>query len=360
MSILNGFLILEGDAQEQLKKLPPNFVSCCVTSPPYWGLRDYGIEGQIGLEETLNAYIQRLVEVFAEVKRVLRDDGTLWLNIGDTYASHRGGSKFPNQTISGGEAAGSSGSRGMIKGYAPSRDPKAHGLKHKDLIGVPWRLALALQENGWYLRNDIIWVKPNPMPESVKDRCTSSHEHIFLLSKNEQYYYDYKAIAERAVGGGLKNKRDVWTVKTGSTPFNHFAVFDPELIQPCILAGSPKGGVVLDPFSGTGTTGLVATDYGRKYLGVDVNPKYIKYAEERIGRMWKVSFDDIYSWQQRSLRDGVLNSSLCDVLERSGIVTLGDLKTFCEAGSLETLKGIGSQTANQIQERVTNFLTYQL
>lgn len=291
--------IFTGDALEVLKTLEDESVQTCVTSPPYFGLRDYGHEGQIGLEDTPEAYVEKLVELFREVKRVLRDDGTLWLNLGDSYGS-------------------------------------------KQLLGIPWRVAFALQADGWYLRQDIIWSKPNPMPESVTDRCTKAHEYIFLLSKSPKYYFDSVAIAEPAVTNegrpsgvvrereysydskpnrnpkaymrvnagkafadaqgkygatrpvgrtcntrtdGMRNKRSVWTVNTKPYKGAHFATFPATLIEPCILAGASKGGVVLDPFFGSGTTGAVANALGREYIGIEINPAYVALAEKRLSEV---------------------------------------------------------------------------
>lgn len=288
----------------------------CVTSPPYFGLRDYGIDGQIGLENTPEEYVNKLVEVFKEVKRTLKDDGTLWLNLGDSYAGGGRGSGYSAKQDS------NKGTIGMPKSIIPK------GLKSKDLIGIPWMLAFALRNDGWYLRQDIIWQKPNPMPESVTDRCTKSHEYIFLLSKSAQYYYNAEAIKEPiaestkergavSFGGakgraykpnksdpnyragseqwgrtydyavsnstGLRNKRDVWTVTTKPFKGAHFATFPPDLIKPCILAGCPIGGIVLDPFIGSGTTGMVAKELNRNYTGIDLNPNYIEMQNQRIG-----------------------------------------------------------------------------
>lgn len=272
-----------GDSLEVLKTLPEKSVNCCVTSPPYFGLRDYGVNGQIGLEGSPEEYTDRLVGVFREVWRVLRDDGTLWLNLGDSYANKPMGS-----------------------------------IKPKDLIGIPWRVAFALQADGWYLRQDIIWHKPNPMPESIKDRCTKSHEYIFLLSKSSRYHYDNDAIKEPStdpesykphrrrnedkrsadklfttkVGNNAqgkfyptKNKRSVWTVIPKPYKDAHFAVFPPKLIEPCVLAGCPPGGVVLDPFSGSGTTGAVSLENGRKFVGVELNPDYIALSKNRLSNV---------------------------------------------------------------------------
>lgn len=293
-------MILQGDCIEQLRKLPDGCVNTCVTSPPYFGLRDYGVKGQIGLETTPEAYVAKLVDVFREVKRVLRDNGTLWLNLGDSYAANRT-CQVPASNVgkSTGEAQAAKGKASVVP----------EGLKPKDLIGIPWRVAFALQADGWYLRSDIIWSKPNPMPESVTDRPTKAHEYIFLLSKSERYYYDYEAIKEQAVsdhpsGNGfvrdarlsldgrgstnqwqpteLRNKRDVWTVNTQPFPEAHFATFPPKLVEPCILAGCPSDGTVLDPFFGAGTTGLVALENGREFIGIELNPSYIEIAQKRI------------------------------------------------------------------------------
>jgi DNA modification methylase len=315
------FRIHVGDCVERMREMPAASVQCCVTSPPYFGLRDYGVEGQIGLEDTPDAYVDRLVEVFREVRRVLRDDGTLWLNLGDSYAND---SKWGGST-SGKHAQAVHGNSGI------GRRRHNTGLKSKDLIGIPWRVAFALQADGWYLRQDIIWHKPNPMPESVRDRCTKAHEYLFLLSKSERYYFDSEAMQEPAVGqndhdltgpgyaapgqapnrgnrlakaavarsggaltggverstlgtpaAGTRNKRSVWTVSPKPFKGAHFATFPPALIEPCVLAGSPPGGVVLDPFGGAGTTGLVAAQHGRVGVLCELNPAYVDLAERRI------------------------------------------------------------------------------
>jgi DNA modification methylase len=309
----NGVQIYNGDALETLKQLPAGCVQTCVTSPPYFGLRSYLPEGhadkplEVGTEDTPAAYVARLVTVFAEVRRTLRDDGTLWLNLGDSYAS--GGGSSPNapsaqHSLSGQryrEAGGSRCDKSQAKMLA-----KVAGLKHKDLIGIPWRVAFALQENGWYLRSDIIWHKPNPMPESVTDRPTKAHEYLFLLSKSERYFYDAEAIKEPDSGknGGRfgsypdstgrkdasrarpdyegRNKRSVWTVATRPYTEAHFATFPPDLIRPCILAGCPEGGTVLDPFGGSGTTALVAKEERRKAILIELNPEYICLAQQRL------------------------------------------------------------------------------
>lgn len=297
-------MIIHGDCLEILTTLPDNYVNCCITSPPYYGLRDYGVKGQIGLEKTLQEYIDKLVDVFREVRRVLKNDGTLWVNMGDTYCS----------TVA------------------------TEGMKPKDLMGIPWMLAFALRADGWYLRQDIIWHKTNSMPESVKDRCTKAHEYIFLLSKSRKYYFDNEAIKEPCVGfnnelvagskgtfkpntrrskgnnktfrgggvytnnrafnnsellktklsigntenkTGLRNKRDVWSVGTTGYKGAHFATFPEKLIEPCVLAGCPTGGIVLDPFFGSGTTGRVARKQGRNFVGIELNPDYCELAENR-------------------------------------------------------------------------------
>ncbi len=330
--------ILIGDVLAGLATLPDQSVHCCVTSPPYWGLRDYGVAGQIGLEPTPDAYVARMVGVFREVRRVLRDDGTLWLNIGDTYNGY-----MANQRATSISANNQESRPVFESGHGLRRS----AVKSKDLIGIPWRVAFALQADGWYLRSDIIWAKPNPMPESVTDRPTKAHEYLFLLSKSERYYYDQAAIMEPATFdgpngrqlspyaqgfarrtpeeeqerrvarsgnkerkpasargvpidtngntagavagsvpwvGSTRNKRTVWTVATKPFPEAHFATFPPELIEPCILAGCPEGGTVLDPFSGSGTTGAVACPLGRNYIGCELNPEYAAMSERRIGR----------------------------------------------------------------------------
>jgi site-specific DNA-methyltransferase (adenine-specific) len=269
-------MILVGDVRDRLSELADESVNCVVTSPPYWGLRDYGQDGQIGLERTPGEYIDQLVSVFREVRRVLRDDGTLWLNLGDCYSV-------------------------------------VDGLQPKNLVGIPWRMAFALQADGWCLRQDIIWHKPNPMPESVTDRCTKSHEYLFLLTKSVKYYYDQEAIKEPSanlgetsirfggskygdskdpkhatksgnnyVDSGTRNKRSVWTVAPEPFKGAHFATFPPRLIEPCILAGCPENGTVLDPFFGAGTTGLVAQRHNRRWIGCELNPEYAEMARRRI------------------------------------------------------------------------------
>lgn len=343
-----------GDCRDVLKTLSDKSVNCCVTSPPYWGLRDYQTgtweggdpncphmrttkiskdtvtghkamheqgnvvgdaiyrskcpkcgavrkDSQLGLEETPSQFVNNLVQVFREVRRVLRDDGTLWLNLGDSYYNYRADGKQVKQTVA--------NTRQDFPESSPHRANKIDGLKQKDLIGIPWRVAFALQDDGWYLRQDIIWHKPNPMPESVKDRCTKSHEYIFLFSKNKNYYYDNEAIKEKATdwgtrdrvngkyhneGTGLqphsgleksyetKNKRSVWTVTTKPYREAHFAVFPTELIEPCVKAGCPEDGTVLDPFGGSGTTGLVADRLGRNAQIIELNKDYIDIANKRV------------------------------------------------------------------------------
>ena len=315
--------IITGDALESLRLIPDCCVSTCVTSPPYFGLRDYDSPGQIGLEQTPDEYIEKLVEVFREVRRVLKDDGTLWINIGDSYATCSGNQPPTNTRNS--------------CGHTAKKVPS--GYKRKDLIGIPWMLAFALRADGWYLRQDIIWQKTNCMPESVRDRCTKSHEYIFLLSKRPRYYFDAEAISEPIAGsstkrylqnieaqkgsdrqpgksngsmkaalprfGGSKygddnrkenrtkngsvyvptlrkNKRDVWAVSTAGFKGAHFATFPEALVQPCVLAGSRPGDLVLDPFAGSGTTGVVAVKEGRDFIGIELNPEYSKMSEQRV------------------------------------------------------------------------------
>ena len=333
--------ILLGDALAALKTMPDSYVQTCVTSPPYWGLRNYGVQGQMGLEKTPEEYVEKMVEVFREVRLVLKDDGTLWLNLGDSYAGSWG-NYHPNSP------PGKHGQR--LKETARWNRPayqsqdflpptaQIKGLKPKDMVGIPWRVAFALQADGWYLRSDIIWSKPNPMPESVVDRPTKSHEYIFLLSKSERYFYDHEAIKEPAsyaeeakydpgtngLGGddrktgkttrrfagtdkqrghsrrhagfndrwdqmteteqcsGMRNKRSVWTIATEPFPDAHFATFPTKLIEPCILAGSRPGDLVLDPFAGAGTTLLVAKRLGRRACGIELNPEYVAMIQTRL------------------------------------------------------------------------------
>ncbi len=269
LNVWDDSLIIHGDTREVVKELPSNFYSACITSPPYWGKRDYGYNGQIGAEETLNEYIDHLVSIFKSVKEKLREDGTLWLNIGDSYTSgnrewRAKDKKNPARRMS----------------YRPSTP---EGLKPKDLIGIPWKLAFALQSDGWYLRSDIIWHKPNCQPESVKDRPTQSHEYVFLFSKSEKYYYDYESIQEPAVERGkMRNKRTVWQVNTEAFPEAHFATFPEELIKPMILASSKKDEFILDPFFGAGTVGVVSKNLDRKFHGIELKEEYIEIAKRRI------------------------------------------------------------------------------
>lgn len=262
--------LIHGDALNVLKNFESGVFRCCVTSPPYWGLRDYGIDGQVGAEAKLENYINHLTVIFREVRRVLTDDGTLWLNIGDSYTS--GGRTWR-------DIDKKNPARGMS--YRPNTPD---GLKPKDLIGVPWRLAFALQADGWYLRSDIIWYKPNCQPESVKDRPTRSHEYVFLLSKSEKYFYDHEAIREPATGNTkTRNRRTIWQISTEAYPEAHFATFPPKLVEPCILAGSEQGDEVLDPFFGSGTTGVVCTFLKRRFTGIEVNSEYVNLAKRRLG-----------------------------------------------------------------------------
>lgn len=256
--------VYEGDAKIILPKLEECSVQCCITSPPYWSLRDYEFPGHIGLEPSVDEFIYKLVEIFAEVKRVLKKDGVLWLNIGDAYTSGDRGYRAPDKK---------NPARAMS--YRPDTP---QGLKPKDLIGLPWRLAFALQKDGWYLRSDVIWYKPNCMPESVKDRPTLSHEYLFLLSKSERYYYDYNAIRE----DDKRNRRTVWSIPTQPFTGAHFATFPKSLVKPCILSGSKEGEIVLDPFFGSGTVGVVSEKYRRRYIGIEINPDYVNIAMERI------------------------------------------------------------------------------
>ena len=338
---MTSWRILPGDVRETLATLPAASVQTCVTSPPYWGLRDYGHDGQLGLEATPAEYVARMVEVFAGVWRVLRDDGTLWLNLGDSYAAQGGahGGRGDNQAGVGAKVLHAVGAGDKAARTAPN------GLKPKDLVGIPWMVAFALRADGWYLRSDIIWSKPNPMPESVTDRPTKAHEYLFLLSKSARYYYDAAAIREpyaastltqfdRAYEGeatkdydgtgaqnpsdvkrrivdkqrghgrrhagfndrwdamekhgqitGGANKRSVWTVSTQPYRGAHFATFPEKLIEPCILAGSRPGDLVLDPFAGSGTTGAVSLRHGRSFVGCELNPAYIDLARTRIGNV---------------------------------------------------------------------------
>jgi len=296
--------ILYGDCRDTLKQFDEQ-ARTCVTSPPYYGLRNYGNEeNQIGQENTPEEFIDQLVSVFKEVRNVLTDDGTLWVNLGDSYYNYRPGKgqSYPKQSVS--------KTNQDLPTQCNKRGNKLEGLKEKDLIGIPWMFAFAMRSDGWYLRQDIIWHKPNPMPESVKDRCTKSHEYIFLLSKNKKYYYDNEAIKEPVKkdwgtrdrtqgkyhnpGSGLvphsglsksydrKNKRDVWSITNKPYKGSHFAVFPPDLITPCILAGSEKGDIILDPFMGSGTTAMVAKQLGRDYIGCELHEEYSNLIDQRV------------------------------------------------------------------------------
>ena len=265
---LIGSMILQGDSLHVLRRLPADSVQCIVTSPPYWGLRDYHIAGQIGLESSLTQYINRLVAVFNEAKRVLKDDGVFWLNIGDGYTSGNRGWRAPDKK---------NPARAMS-----TRPDTPEGLKPKDLLGVPWRLAFALQQDGWYLRCDVVWNKPNAMPESVKDRPTRAHEYVFMLTKAQRYFYDYKAAMEQN-GGKPRNRRTVWDVNTQPFAKAHFATFPPALIRPCILSSSRPGDHVLDPFLGSGTVGVVCEELQRNFIGIELHPEYILLAAQRLG-----------------------------------------------------------------------------
>lgn len=265
---LRGSMLFEGDALTVLRRLPATSVQCVVTSPPYWGLRDYGIAEQIGLEASMHQFINRLVAIFTEVKRVLTEDGTLWLNIGDGYTSGNRGYRAPDKK---------NPARAM--GVRPETP---EGLKPKDLLGIPWRLAFALQDDGWYLRSDIVWHKPNAQPESVKDRPARAHEYLFMLTRSERYFYDWAAVREPADHGGLRNRRSVWPVNTRAFAGAHFATFPTELIRPCILASTQPGDYVLDPFFGSGTVGLVCRQEHRQYLGIELNPEYVTLAANRL------------------------------------------------------------------------------
>lgn len=297
--------VLQGDAIQVLPGLPDNSINCCVTSPPYWGLRDYGVDGQIGLEETMAEYIGKLVDVFREVRRVLRPDGVLWLNLGDSYSAHPGQRKVTDKA--GSKQVSNGGSTA-----APSRHDIA--LKPKDLCGIPWRVALALQDDGWWLRSDVIWCKGNPMPESVRDRPTRAHEYVFLLTKSISYWYDSESVKECAIYAEKRNgrvgkyqNRAMYSQGDGTTPTGiatrdltkrnlrswwqinpqpyrgaHFATFPPALVTRCVLAGCPPSGTVLDPFTGSGTTGMVAVSLNRPFIGIEINPDYVAMAESRI------------------------------------------------------------------------------
>jgi len=311
--------VLTGDVRKVLPTIPDNSIDCVVTSPPYWGLRDYGHEDQIGLEPTMNEYLVTMTKVCRELRRVLKPEGTFWLNIGDCYASNAGGSGFSPDTLTKqSEGKNSDGRRGRPITYSPSHDKNAHGLKSKDLCMIPNRLAIMLQEDGWYVRSEIIWHKPNPMPESVKDRPTCSHEKVWLLTKSEKYFYNSAAIAEKANYSGVtkkineknaeekmengvhrasawarpgddaftvgdtRNARNVWKIATKPFKDAHFATMPVELAEKCIKAGCPEGGMVLDPFGGAGTTAFAANRNGRNATLIELNGEYIQIAEDRV------------------------------------------------------------------------------
>ena len=320
----DGCVIYHGDTRAVLPELPAESVHCVVTSPPYWGLRDYGVDGQLGLERTPEEYVEAMVGVFREVRRVLKDAGTLWLNLGDSYAgAGPSGASYESETTKrraemkqdgAFRLSKALGERGLT--YRDKKPIAPPGLKPKDLVGIPWRLAFALQADGWWLRSDIIWSKPNPMPESVTDRPTKSHEYLFLLTKAARYYYDADAVREdapyrfRAAGhkvarmtdeidglqrtkGGFakndiettsRNLRDVWTIPTQPYPGAHFATFPPKLVEPCLKAGCPVGGTVLDPFWGAGTVGVVAQDLHLKAIGIELNADYIDLSTKRLAQ----------------------------------------------------------------------------
>ena len=321
---MSSYQLYHGDCLATLKTFTSESINCCVTSPPYFGLRDYGVDGQIGMEHTPDDFVNSLVTVFREVRRVLKDDGTLWVNLGDSYSAHKDCKSIGQSLAKGTTRENAHVIEKSKNRTSDSKMLKSVGLKNKDLIGIPWMVAFALRADGWYLRSDIIWSKPNPMPESVQDRPTKAHEYIFLLSKSQHYYYDNKAIREvaaydgrkdtmmkgskkykdgsclangnanslsvvgrerwRTDGNGIRmrNKRSVWTVTTKPYKEAHFATYPPDLILPCILAGCPEGGTVLDPFNGSGTTGQVALQNNRNYIGIELNAEYIQLTERRL------------------------------------------------------------------------------
>ena len=311
-----SYQILQGNCLDLLKDLEEKSINTCITSPPYYGLRDYGVNNQFGREETIDEFVNNLIKVFREVRRVLRDDGTVWLNLGDSYGGQRGKGFNTHQ-----DKGGNNRVQELQKKHGDLK--VTTGLPLKSLLGIPWRVALALQADGWILRQDIIWHKPNPMPESCRDRCTKAHEYIFLLSKKQKYYYDHEAIKEPSVfqhkgrygpvkpssvgnknkelpgfeirdglknmtgSYPMKNKRSVWTVTTKPCKEAHFATFPIDLIEPCVLAGSPEGGTVLDPFGGSGTTTIAAEKHKRNSILLEINPEYIKLAKDRINKLTK-------------------------------------------------------------------------
>jgi len=268
-------LVLQGDTRDVIRTLPNDTFQCAITSPPYWGVRDYGVSDQIGAEPDLNDYVNGLVDVFREVRRVLRADGVFWLNIGNTYTS--GGRKWRQED---------SKNKGRAMSYRP---PTPEGLKKKDLIGVAWMLAMACQRDGWYLRNDIIWNKPNCQPESVKDRFTMCHEYVFMFTKSERYFFDQESVKEpRIDNNGGKNKRTVWSIHTEPCPEAHFAVFPRALVTPCVIVSTRENDLVLDPFYGTGTVGLVAMQLERRCVGIELKPEYIEMAKKRTACVQKL------------------------------------------------------------------------
>ncbi len=275
--------VMQGDAELVLRKLPSDFFRCCVTSPPYWGLRDYEADGQIGAEDDPMEYIRRLVVVFEQVRRVLAHDGTLWLNIGDSYTSGNREYRAPDK-------------KNPVRAMS-HRAPTPTGLKPKDLVGIPWRLALALQEAGWYLRSDIIWEKPNCMPESVRDRPTRAHEYVFLLTKSLNYSYNRDA----ARGPNGRNRRTVWPIPTEPFSGAHFATFPPRLVENCIFPSTQPGDWVLDPFFGAGTVGVVCKENNRRYVGVELNPAYVRIALERIERTQPRLLPEAGGWPDESV-----------------------------------------------------------
>ena len=313
--------IIIGDCFQELKKIPDNVFDCCITSPPYYRMRDYGVPEQIGNEETPYEYIEKLTRIFGEVKRCMKENGTLWVNIGDGYGGSGKGAAFYPETLKDSLQKSNMGSykQNVMKGRYSDKS-----IKKKDMMGIPWMLAFALRDSGWYLRQDIIWEKPNPMPESVKDRCTKSHEYIFLFSKSPEYYFDNEAIKEptvyktgsredkkqgefqgkrhahegfkhisdsfRAIRD-TKNKRDVWRVPVSTYRGAHFATFPVDLVIPMVLAGTKPGGVILDPFAGSGTVAEVAVRLQRSYVAVELNPEYEKLIEERVRKVQKEKDD---------------------------------------------------------------------
>lgn len=294
--------IINAECLEHLRTMPDECLDCVVTSPPYYGLRDYGCDGQVGLEDTPEAYVQRLVDIFHEVKRCLKPEGTLWLNLGDSYATVTTAGR--QQSKNPGVGANNPNAQNSVP-----RVGTPQGCKTKDLIGIPWMVAFALRADGWYLRQDIIWAKPNPMPEPIKDRCTKSHEYIFLLSKSPKYYFDYEKLQEPALYAGdnrgsrkdsrrgkgmnsvsgktgeFRNKRDVWNLTPKPSKEEHYAMYPEELVKYCIEAGCPEGGVVFDPFMGSGTTAAVAKKFDRHYYGTELNPKFYEIAARRLSQI---------------------------------------------------------------------------